>query len=152
MDIQRITEVGVAVHDLEAATRMFVDLFGATASDVYTVERYQMRYRMCRVGKVDFELMEPTGTSGVIADFLAKRGQGLHHIAFAVDDVAAGMENLRAKGVSFVDEAPVPVHLEGEDFAGRSFKGDVKLAFSNPRSVLGILFEFLEYPPGYDAS
>ena len=152
MDIQRITEVGVAVHDLEAATALFVELFGATASDVYTVDRYQMRYRMCRVGKVDFELMEPTGESGVIADFLNKRGQGLHHIAFAVDDIAAGMDSLRKKGVSFVDEAPVPVYLEGEDFAGRSFSGDVKLAFSYPRSILGILFEFLEYPAGYDAS
>lgn len=152
MDIQRITEVGIAVHDLEEATRLFVDLFGASASEIYTVERYQMRYRMCRVGKVDFELMEPTGDSGVIADFLNKRGQGLHHIAFAVDDVAAGMDRLRAKGVSFVDEAPVPVHLEGEDFAGRSFSGEVKLAFSYPRSVLGILFEFLQYPEGYDAT
>lgn len=152
MDIQRITEVGVAVHDLEAATKLFVELFGATAGKVYTVERYDMRYRMCRVGKVDFELMEPTSDSGVIADFLAKRGQGLHHIAFAVDDIESGYKNLQAKGVQFVDDAPVPVYLEGEDFAGRSFAGDIKLAFSHPRSVLGILFEFLEYPEGYDAT
>ncbi len=152
MDIQRITEIGVAVHDLKAATKLFVDLFGATASPVYEVARYDMRYRMCRVGKVDFELMEPTGPTGVIAEFLARRGQGLHHVAFAVNDIEAGYEALAKKGVSFVDDAPVPVHLEGEDFAGRSFSGDVKLAFSHPRSVLGILFEFLEYPAGYDAT
>lgn len=152
MDIQRITEVGVAVHDLEAATQLFVELFGATAGPVYTVERYDMRYRMCRLGKVDFELMEPTRPTGVIADFLAKRGQGLHHIAFAVNDIDDGFEKLRRKGVSFVEEAPAALHLEGEDFAGRSFAGDVKLSFAHPKSVLGILFEFLEYPEGYDTS
>jgi AGZA family xanthine/uracil permease-like MFS transporter len=62
---------------------LFVDLFDAVASDVTEVPAYGMRYRMCRVGKVDFELMAPTGATGVIADFLAKRGEGLHHIAFA---------------------------------------------------------------------
>lgn len=149
MNIQRITEVGIAVHDLAAATDLFVTLFGATASAVYEVPAYQMRYRMCRVGKVDFELMEPTDEHGVIADFLARRGQGLHHIAFAVDDLESGMAVLRDKQVQFVDEAPVPMQLTGVDFAGRAFSGEVKLAFSHPRSVLGVLFEFIEYPPGY---
>ncbi len=139
----------MAVHDLEEATALFVGLLGATAGDVQLVERYAMRYRMCRVGKVDFELMEPTGDGGVIADFLARRGPGLHHVAFAVDDVSAGMERLAAKGVRFVDELPVELRLTGEDFAGRRFDGDVKLAFAHPRSLLGVLVEFIEYPAGY---
>jgi len=149
MDISRITEVGVAVEDLDAATRLFVDLLGADAGDVHLVERYAMRYRMCRVGKIDFELMEPTGDSGVIADFLSRRGPGLHHVAFAVDDVEAGMGELGARGVRFVDELPVELRLAGEDFAGRRFDGDVKLAFAHPGSMLGVLFEFIEYPAGY---
>ena len=137
MDINRITEIGIAVHDLDAATHLFVELFGATPGEVFNIDRYQMRYRMCRVGKIDFELMEPTAKTGVIADFLKKRGQGLHHIAFAVDDLAHGMQTMQEKGVAFIDDAPVPVHLEGEDFAGRSFAGDVQLAFAHPRSILG---------------
>lgn len=152
MDIKRITEVGVAVHDLDAATKIFVDLFGATKGPAHLVSRYQMRYRMCRLGNVDFELMEPTSESGVIADFLKRRGQGLHHIAFAVDDIETGFSNFKEKGVSFVDELPIILDLEGEDFAGRKFAGDVKIAFSNPSSILGILFEFIEYPKGYETN
>ncbi len=149
MDIKRITEVGVAVRDLEQATALFVDLFNAVASDVTEVPAYGMRYRMCRVGKVDFELMAPTGETGVIADFLAKRGEGLHHIAFAVDDVAATMASLRGKAVRFVDEAPLSQVLPAVDFAGRAFADELQFTFSHPTSILGILFEFIQYPAGY---
>jgi methylmalonyl-CoA/ethylmalonyl-CoA epimerase len=149
VDISRITEIGVAVPDLDEATQLLVELLGADAGEVHEVERYAMRYRMCRVGKVDFELMEPTGESGVIADFLRKRGPGLHHVAFAVDNVGAGMAALGARGVRFVEELPVELRLAGQDFAGRCFDGEVKLTFAHPRSMLGVLFEFIEYPPGY---
>lgn len=148
MDIQRITEVGVAVRNLEAATALFVDLFHATASDVTEVPAYGMRYCMCRVGKVDFELMAPTG-AGVIADFLAKRGEGLHHIAFAVDDIADTMATLKQKAVRFVGDAPVTSTLPVVDFAGRAYAEDIQFTFSHPTSILGILFEFIQYPRGY---
>jgi len=149
MEIKRITEIGVAVDDLEQATRLFVDLLGATAEPVHVVERYQMRYRMCRLGKVDFELMEPLGDAGVIADFLRKRGPGLHHVAFAVHDIHEGASALAARGVRFVEEAPFDLRLHGVDFAGRVFDDDVKITFAHPASMLGVLFEFIEYPPGY---
>lgn len=151
MDIQRITEVGVAVRDLEQATALFVHLFNATVGKVIEVPRYQMHYCMCRVGKVDFELMAPTAGSGVIADFLKRRGEGLHHVAFAVDDIEDTMATLGRKQVRFVDAAPVGEHLEGVDFAGREFSGELKFAFSHPASILGILFEFIQYPDGYAA-
>lgn len=109
-----------------------------------------MRYRMCRLGKVDFELMEPTAETGVIAEFLERRGPGLHHVAFAVDDVESGMRSLAARGVRFVEELPVRLRLAGEDFAGRRFDDEVKLTFAHPRSTLGVLLEFIEYPAGYD--
>lgn len=149
MDIQRITEVGVAVRDLDAASRLFVDLLGATAGEIIEVPLYDMRYRMCRVGKVDFELMAPTGPTGVIADFLARRGEGLHHIAFAVDDLDDTMAQLKRKAVRFVADPPVTLALSGVDFAGRSFADDIRFTFSHPSSLLGILFEFIQYPPGY---
>lgn len=149
MDIERITEIGVAVSDLEQATRLFVDLLGATAEPVQVVERYQMRYRMCRLGKVDFELMEPLADEGVIADFLRSRGPGLHHVAFAVNDIDNGREVLAEKGVRFVEEAPFALRLEGTDFAGRAFNDDVKISFAHPASLLGVLFEFIEYPQEY---
>jgi len=149
MEIDRITEVGVAVSDLEEATRLFVDMLGATAEPVQVVERYQMRYCMCRLGKVDFELMEPLEDQGVIADFLRKRGPGLHHVAFAVKDVEKGARDLAKKGVRFVEELPFALRLDGVDFAGRRFDADVKITFAHPASFLGVLFEFIEYPADY---
>ena len=149
MDIRRITEVGVAVRNLEQATQLFVDLFDATASDITEVPLYDMRFRMCRVGKVDFELMEPTGDTGIIADFIAKRGEGLHHIAFAVDDIGDTMKTLGRKGVRFVDDAPIRNQLDVVDYAGREFSDDIQFTFSHPSSIVGILFEFIQYPEGY---
>ena len=98
MDVRRITEVGIAVRDLDAAVALFEQLFDAEVGELIDVPLYDMRFRMCRVGKVDFEVMEPTADTGVIADFLAKRGEGLHHIAFAVDDIGETMHELGAKG------------------------------------------------------
>jgi methylmalonyl-CoA/ethylmalonyl-CoA epimerase len=149
MDIRRITEVGIAVRDLAQATALFEHLFNASVGELIEVPRYAMHYRMCRVGKVDFEVMAPTGDTGVIADFLQKRGEGLHHIAFAVDDIESTMNTLREKNVRFVDDAPVREKLGFEDFAGRKFSEDIQFAFSHPASILGILFEFIQYPEGY---
>lgn len=151
MEIERITEIGVAVEDLEQATRLFVEMLGATAEPARVVERYQMRYCMCRLGKVDFELMEPLEDEGVIADFLRKHGPGLHHVAFAVRDIEDGARALERKGVRFVEEVPFELRLEGMDFAGRPFDADVKITFAHPASFLGVLFEFIEYPAGYQA-
>lgn len=151
MEIERITEIGVAVEDLEQATRLFVEMLGATAEPVQVVERYQMRYCMCRLGKVDFELMAPLEDEGVIADFLRKHGPGLHHVAFAVRDIEDGARALERKGVRFVEEVPFELRLEGVDFAGRPFDADVKITFAHPASFLGVLFEFIEYPAGYQA-
>ena len=149
MDIERITEIGIAVENLEQATRLFVEMLGATAEPVRVVELYQMRYCMCRLGKVDFELMEPLADQGVIADFLRKRGPGLHHVAFAVKDIENGALVLERKGVRFVEDVPVELRLVGVDFAGRHFDADVKITFAHPTSLLGVLFEFIEYPSGY---
>ncbi|MBW2283662.1 MAG: VOC family protein [Deltaproteobacteria bacterium] len=150
MDIKRITEVGVAVKDLEKATKLFVDLLGAEAGPVIDMPMYGMKYRMCRVGKVDFELMAPAGDDGVIAKYLESKGEGLHHVAFAVKDLAEGMRSLESKGVQFVSEEPLSGHGQSVDYAGREVAGHTKFTFSVPSSILGILFEFIEYPEGYE--
>lgn len=135
--MKQITEIGVAVKDLEKATRLFVDLLGAEAGEVITVDRYQMRYRMCRLGNVDFELMEPTGDKGVIADFIKARGQGLHHVAFAVEDLEARLASLKEMGVGLINEEPQELH-------------GGKFAFVHPSSFAGVMFELIEYPDGFE--
>ena len=150
MDVKRITEIGVAVRDLEQATTLLVDLFGATASAVTEVPQFGMRYRMCRLGKIDFELMEPTTPDGVIGRFLARRGEGLHHIAFAVDDLDGTLATLGRKQVQFVAPVPATLKLDFVDYAGRAFSDEIRFAFTKPASILGILFEFIQYPTGYE--
>jgi methylmalonyl-CoA/ethylmalonyl-CoA epimerase len=149
MDIRRITEVGVAVRSLDTATDLFEKLFDAEIGEVKEIEQYSMRFRMCRVGKVDFELMEPTGETGVIAEFIEKRGEGLHHVAFAVDDINDTMSTLGKKNVQFVADAPMRESLDVVDYAGRRFSEDIQFTFSHPASILGILFEFIQYPNDY---
>ena len=149
VDFRRITEVGVAVRDLEAATRVLVDLLGATAGPIIDVPRYDMRFRMCRLGKVDFEIMEPTSPRGVIHDFLERHGEGLHHLAFAVDKLKDTMGELTGKGVAFVDDSPIALPFVGVDYAGREFTGDIQFTFTQPKSLLGILFELIQYPADY---
>lgn len=149
MKIKRITEVGVAVHDLEASTRLFVDLLGAEPGPLVDMPRYNMRYRMCRVGKIDFELMEPVGTEGPIANFLKARGEGLHHIAFAVEDLGKGMIALKRQGVRFVNDQPLEDYAPCVDYAGHPVSGQSKFTFSVPSSISGILFEFIQYPGEY---
>ncbi len=149
MKIKRISEVGVAVKDLEKATRVFVELLGAEPGPIVDMPLYNMRYRMCRVGKIDFELMAPTSDGGVITKFLESRGEGLHHIAFAVEDLAEGMESLKGKGVRFVAHDPLEGHGDSMDYTGSRVSGHAKFIFSIPRDISGILFEFIQYPDDY---
>jgi len=137
MKIKQITEVGVAVKDLEKATRLFVDLLGAEAGEVITVKRYQMRYRMCRVGNVDFELMEPIGEEGVIANYIKKRGEGIHHVGFSVNGLRKGLDFFKERGVHLIDKEPKDLH-------------GAQYAFVHPSAFLGVMFELIEYPEGFE--
>ena len=135
--MKQITEVGVAVKDLEKATRLFVDVLGARAGEIVTVERYQMRYRMCRVGNVDFELMEPVGEEGVIARFIKARGEGLHHVGFAVENLIEQLDALKDRRVPLIDEEP-------QELLGATY------AFVHPSAFSGVMFELIQYPEGSD--
>jgi len=137
MKIKRITEVGVAVKDLEKSARRFVDVLGAQAGEVITVKRYQMRYRMCRLGQVDFEIMEPIGDGGLMADFIKKRGEGLHHVAFGVESLQESLNFLKGNGIRLIDEKPQDLH-------------GAKFAFVHPSSFSGVMMELIEYPEGFD--
>jgi len=147
--IKRITEVGVAVKDLDKATHLFVEVLGAVAGQVTEMPHYNMRYRMCRLGKVDFELMEPLGDVGVIARFIKARGEGLHHIGFSVEHLDQSVGYLKSKGVEFIGEPVEDSNSDALDFAGRKISGSVRFIFSRPSSILGVLFEFIEYPEDY---
>ena len=142
--IRAITEVGVAVHDLDAATRLLVQRLGAVRGQVQRFDPYGMEFCMCRVGNVDFELMAPTNDEGVVARFLSRHGEGIHHIGFAVDDVAATQRELSAQGLGFVDAKPRTARFLMKDFGGKPFDAECDFAFTQPKSLLNMLVEFIE--------
>ena len=152
MKINQVTEIGIVVRDLDRSIELFVDLLGAEAGEIITMEFYQMRYCMCRLGKVDFELMEPMGDVGATSDFLKSRGEGLHHVAFSVDDIVDGVDELKAKGIRFVEEKPYEVHHEHLDMIGKRVSGITRMTFGHPKSFHGVLFEFIQYPEDFRLS
>lgn len=128
-------EVGIAVRDLDKAIKLFTEVLGLTAGEMEIYERYNMRFNLCRLGDVYFELIEPTTSEGPIAKFIEAYGEGLHHIALKVSNVEETMTQLRGKGIQFTEESPLYLQVN---------YGEVKFAFAHPQSLHGVLLELIE--------
>ncbi len=133
MELKQITEIGVAVRDLEKTTRILKEAFRGQAGAVYDVPLFGMRFRMVRVGGIDIELMEPTSEKGIIAKFLDARGEGMHHVAFAVENLEAQVEEMKNAGYTLVNEKPLEIF-------------GAKVTFLHPRDFSGLAIELVEYP------
>ena len=123
--------IGIAVDDLDAAIERYAALFGATVEHRARVDDQGVEAASLRVGPSRVELLAPLGADTPVGRFLAKRGPGMHHVAFAVDDVAAELARLRASGAQLVDEEPRP-GLFG-----------LQVAFVHPDSTHGVLAELV---------
>ena len=126
-----IHHVGIAVDDLEAAIARWAALFGATVEHRERVDDQGVEAASLRVGDSRIELLAALGEETPVGRFLAKRGPGMHHVAFAVDDVAAELARLRASGAQLVDEEPRP-GLFG-----------LQVAFVHPEATGGVLAELV---------
>lgn len=131
MIIGNLIEVGVAVTDLDAAGQTFASLLGARVTDRIRAPIFAMDFRMGRLADVDFELMTPYADSSVIRRFIARRGEGLHHVAFHVPDIDDTLSDGRSRGLPFLSKEPVL-------FAG------LRAAFLHPGCLSGLLVEFVE--------
>lgn len=130
--LQKIHHLGYAVEDLEAASRLYRERFGARLEEPEMVADQGVRTAMFRVGESRIELLEPTGPDTPVGKFLANRGEGLHHVAFQVEDIEATLGELGRDGVELIDEKP------------RVGAGETRMAFVHPRSVHGVLTELVE--------
>jgi methylmalonyl-CoA/ethylmalonyl-CoA epimerase len=130
--LQKIHHLGYAVEDLEAASRLYQQRFGARLEEPETVADQGVKAAMFRVGESRIELLEPTGPDTPVGKFLAKRGEGLHHVAFQVEDIEATLGELGRDGVELIDEEP------------RVGAGGTRMAFVHPKSVHGVLTELVE--------
>jgi methylmalonyl-CoA epimerase len=124
-----VHHVGFAVGDLEAAIVAYADLLGATLEHRSVVADQGVEAASLRVGSSRIELLAPTSEDTPVGRFLAKRGEGMHHVAYEVDDVAAALDELRAAGAELIDERP------------RAGLFGLEVAFVHPSSVHGVLTE-----------
>lgn len=125
--------VGIAVQRLDLAIDRY-RAFGLVLDYVEEVPAAGVRVAFLKAGGVQVELVEPLGSDSPVARFLARRGEGLHHLAFAVEDIAAELVRLEKLGFDPVDRAPRP------GARGR------KVAFLQPRSAHGVLIELVQEP------
>jgi methylmalonyl-CoA/ethylmalonyl-CoA epimerase len=124
-----IHHLGVAVDNLDAALSTYERLFGAKLEHEATVDDQGVRAASLRVGGDRLELLEPTGEDTPVGRFLAKRGPGMHHVAYEVSDLDATLAELAGAGAELIDERPRP-GLFG-----------LQVAFVHPDSVHGVLSE-----------
>jgi methylmalonyl-CoA/ethylmalonyl-CoA epimerase len=127
-----IDHVGIAVTDLEAAVRTYGALFGGEPVHRERMDDQGVEEVLFRVGESYVQLMGALGPETPVGRFLAKRGEGLHHVAYRVKDVAAALEELRAAGVALVDEAP------------RGGSRGTTIAFAHPHGFRGVLVELVQ--------
>jgi methylmalonyl-CoA/ethylmalonyl-CoA epimerase len=123
--------LGIAVADLDAAILVYSDLFGATLENRELVEDQGVEAASLRVGESRIELLQPLGPDTPVGRFIAKRGPGMHHMAFEVEDLAAELDRLKAHGVLLIDEQP-----------RRGLFG-LQVAFVHPEATGGVLAEFV---------
>jgi len=126
-----IHHVGIAVDDLEAAIARWTSLFGATLEHRERVEDQGVEAASLRVGESRIELLAALGPETPVGKFLAKRGPGLHHVAFATADVGAELVRLKADGVELIDETP------------RRGMFGLQVGFVHPEATGGVLAEFV---------
>jgi len=132
MKVLKLDHIGIAVKSIEETKKLYADILGLLHEGSETVEEQKVTTAFFPVGDTEIELLESTAPDGPIAKYLEKRGEGVQHLAFRVDNIEAALEELKAKGVKLIDEKP------------RKGAGGAKIAFLHPKSTYGVLVEISE--------
>lgn len=135
MKIKRLAHVGVAVKDIAEVAKVYTEFLPlelASTSDVG-----ELKTGFLPVGDTSIELVMSTTPEGIMAKYVEKKGEGVHHLAFEVDDVAAAIAELKAKGVPLTSDEPRP-GAHGS-----------KVVFIHPKATRGVLIELVEYAHGH---
>lgn len=134
--VKRIAHVAVVVEDLQTALGFWRDALGLPLLRTEHNEAEQVAIAFLPVGESEIELLEPTEAESGIGRYLAKRGQGMHHVCVEVDDIEATLARLTAYGVELINESP------------RTREDGTRYAFVHPRSASGVLVELYQKPAG----
>jgi len=131
----QIEHIGIAVKSLEESVPIFERLLGVPCYRIEEVSEQEVRTAFFEIGGAKLELLESTSPEGPVGKFVARRGEGVHHIALAVADLAATLKELNAAGVQLVDSEP------------RKGAEGSAMAFIHPRSTHGVLVELCQRRP-----
>lgn len=133
----RIDHIGVAIEDIDAAIALYRDGFEMELAHRETVESQGVEAVLLDVGDGHVELLAPLGPDTPVGKYMAKNGAGLHHVAYAVDDIDAALKSIAAAGIQLIDSEP------------RVGIRDSRVAFLHPRSTGGVLTEIVEPAGGH---
>lgn len=125
-----IEHLGIAVKNLEESIRYYEDVLGLECYNIEEVKDQKVRTAFFKVGDTKIELLESTDPEGPIGKFVEKKGEGIHHIAFAMEDTATALKDAEAKGIQLIDKAP------------RKGAENLNIGFLHPKSTHGVLTEF----------
>ena len=129
--IKKVDHISIAVKSLDEGLKIYENLLGIKSSHIEEVPDQGIKAAMIMVGDVEIELIEPTTADSGVAKFLEKKGEGIHHICFEVDDVDKELESMAAKGIELIDK-------QGrKGLAG-------KIGFLHPKSTRGVLVELAQ--------
>ncbi len=132
MKTTHIEHIGIAVRNLEDSIRFYEEVLGLKCYNIEVVADQKVRTAFFMAGQTKIELLESTSDEGPVARFLEKRGEGVHHIAFAVDNIEEALEHLTQKGIKAIDNKP------------RKGAEGLDIAFLHPGSTFGVLTELCE--------
>lgn len=132
MKVLKIDHLGIAVKQLDEGQKFWTDILELTSEGTETVEEQKVTTAFFPVGESEVELLQSTAPDGPIAKYIDKRGEGIQHVAFRVDDIEAALAELKEKGVRLIDEKP------------RRGAGGAKIAFLHPKATNGVLVELCQ--------
>ncbi len=131
--VQYVDHIGLAVQDLDASMKFFQEVFQIPRGDVKELPDQGVRATLLPIGQTRIELLEPLSPDSAVGRFIERRGEGLHHLAFHVENISEKLESLSGHGLELIDKSP------REGLSGL-------IAFIHPRSVHGVLTELVQTP------
>jgi len=128
----KVDHIGIAVKSISEALKLYEEVLGIKCEGVEEVSEQKVKTAFLPIGDTEIELLESTSPDGPVAKFIEKRGEGIHHIAFRVENIEEALRELKEKGIALIDEKP------------RKGAGGARIAFLHPKSTSGVLIEICE--------
>ncbi len=132
MKLSHIEHIGIAVKNLEESIKFYQEVLGLTCYAIEEVKDQRVKTAFFMLGQTKIELLESTDPEGPIGKFIEKKGEGIHHLAFAAEGIEGALDELQVKGIQLIDKAP------------RKGAEGLDIAFLHPKSTHGVFMELCE--------